>query len=215
MTTRQYLRSHATTGWVRISEIIPAPIPILRTQESWFHPKGGGQQADQGIIGTARVLSVVENAGEVDHIVDSIEEIELGNEYPFKIDETLRTLNAAYHTAGHLLMNILESEHRGLHGVKGHHWPGEARVIFEGALARPVEIISLNATIAFLLGQDLPVEVSGDSDSIRTIRIGEFQPIPCGGVHVQSLSQIQRITVTQLKQKKDSISLHYGVIPRS
>jgi len=44
---------------------------MLRTLETWFHPKGGGQKADEGSIGQARVLQVLGNMEEVDRNIRS------------------------------------------------------------------------------------------------------------------------------------------------
>jgi len=122
-------------------------------------------------------------------------------------------LNSAYHTAGHLLANILESQYPALRATKGHHWPGEARVVFEGELGDGIDIVSLNSTLASVLAKGLPVQIVGDPFSSRAIQIGDFQSIPCGGVHIESLDQIQSITVTHLKQGKHPLVVHYETRP--
>lgn len=42
------------------------------------------------------------------------------------VNQERRLLNSRYHTAGHLLGNIVELEYPSLKAIKGHAFPGEA-----------------------------------------------------------------------------------------
>ena len=82
--------------------------PAVRLNQTIFHAQGGGQKADVGRIGDARVLHVTHNGGNVDHVVDSPELLTVGSIVRAELDHSWRSLNAAHHTAGHLVASVVE-----------------------------------------------------------------------------------------------------------
>jgi Ser-tRNA(Ala) deacylase AlaX len=215
MVIKQYLISPATSGTVEITQLLRGEPGIIQLRKTWFHPQGGGQKADRGTIGTARVLHVAHNGEEIDHLVDSPNGLQAGGVYPFEIDRSWRALNMVYHTAGHLLAGLVETLHPELAAVAGHHWPGEARVEFAGNLAKEgIDPECLNRHLAALIDQNLAVAITGNPLSNRAIKIGDFKDIPCGGVHTTSLSQILWIRVKGLKRKGDRLRLAYEAMPQ-
>lgn len=216
MTIKQYLQDHKTQGTVTITELISGDKPVVRVAETWFHPQGGGQKADRGLIGTSHVIHVAHNGGEVDHYVDTLSGLEVGCEYPFAIDEPWRRLNMTYHSAGHLLAAVVESNSPGLTAVSGHQWPGEARVEFEGVIPDDsISIDYLNTLLADAISKNMVVQIVGDPFTNRGIKIGDFKEIPCGGTHVKSLSEIEAVRVTNIKKKSGRLRINYEVTPTS
>lgn len=69
-----------------------------------FFPKEGGQSADTGYIGTARVLDVKEYKDEIVHITDT--EVEIG-EVECTLDFDARFEKMQLHTAEHILCGII------------------------------------------------------------------------------------------------------------
>ena len=216
MTFKHYLDDPALSGTARVTALIDGDKKAVRLAETWFHPQGGGQKADRGIIGDARVLHVVHAPeGEVDHIVEDFSGLEVGAEYPFAIDGEWRRLNAAYHTAGHLIGALVE-EQGGFTALAGHQWPGEARVEFDGdgAGAEPADVqAKLTADLAAAFVADEAVVIEGDPRVSRAIRIGAHTPIPCGGTHVTRLSDIGEIRIDAVKRKSGRLRVSYTVTP--
>jgi alanyl-tRNA synthetase len=184
MTIKRYLAEPATlSGTATVTQIIAAEKPIVRLAETWFHPQGGGQKADRGTIGPARVIHAAHNVSEVDHFVDDAGLLKIGESYPFEIDLNWRRLNAAYHTAGHLVASIVESKFP-LRALAGHQWPDEARVEFDGAFEDFDRIKAiLHEEIHKNLNENLDVQIVGDPYTDRAIKIGTYGAIPCGGTH--------------------------------
>lgn len=213
MTIKRYLNDLSTSGIVTVSEIITGDKPVVRLTETWFHPQGGGQKADRGIIGSAKVLHVAHSAGEVDHYVDSTAGLSAGTSYLFNIDVEWRRLNAAYHTAGHLIASIIEDHFSSLRAVSGHQWPGEGRVEFEGEIGA-IETIhnTLANEISRILSSQEHVQVIGDPYTDRAIQIGQYKAIPCGGTHVTTTDQIGSIKIDALKKKNGRLRVSYTVI---
>lgn len=215
-TSKNYLRDQSTRGVVQIVEVIPGEKPIVRLAETWFHPQGGGQKADRGSIGAAQVIHVAHNGGLVDHFVDSIEGLTAGQEVPFEIDLPWRRINAVYHTSGHLIAGVVESLCPGWNAISGHQWPGEARVEFSsptGFEGATIDAAMVGDALREAIARALAVRVVGDPFHSREIMIGEYKAIPCGGTHVESLSQIATIRITGIKKKGDRVRVSYEAIP--
>jgi alanyl-tRNA synthetase len=215
MTVKRYLSDPATTsGTATITEVFAADRPIVRVAETWFHPQGGGQKADRGKIGPMVVTHVAHNAGDVDHFVSEVSSVRVGDQLVFQIDPDWRRLNAAYHTSGHLIASLVEARFPALRATAGHQWPGEARVEFDGRFGETSEIRSaLEEDIQRSLEMSLPIQIIGDPYLDRAIQIGPYTPIPCGGTHVSSLSEISKIIVESVKKKSGRLRVSYTVIP--
>lgn len=215
MTLKQYLAEPAKMTWTaRVLEISKGETTIVRLDRTIFHAQGGGQKADRGRIGSAVVLHVTHNADNVDHHVESAAGLEVGAEVTLEVDEGWRRLNAAYHTAGHLLASVVEQMYPGLRAVSGHQWPGEGRVEFMGEV--PVEQVSLdaiNARLASDLAANLPVVIVGDPFKDRAIKIGDYEPIPCGGTHVSRLGEVATTVVRSIKAKSGRIRISFDAAP--
>src|SRR5262249_52561812 len=137
----------------------------------------------------------------------------VGQIYLFQIDETLRKQNAAYHTAGHLIASIVDQRFPMLHALAGHQWPGEARVEFEGSFEDNQAVKeTLERDIYQHIKDATPVVTIGDPYNDRSIRIGEYAAIPCGGTHVSSIDQIRNITIDSVKKKSGRARISYSVV---
>lgn len=79
----------------------------------------------------------------------------------------------------------------------------------------------LPVTYEFVSKADLPAEINQDrlpkdcSDTIRLVKIGDFDICPCIGKHVRSTSQIGQFELlgTNWDQSKMSYRIRYKVIP--
>lgn len=215
MTRKQYLAEPSKMTWTaRVLGITQGETTIVRLDRTIFHAQGGGQKADRGRIGSAVVIHVAHNADNVDHHVDNAAGLEVGAEVTLEVDEAWRHLNAAYHTAGHLLASVVENMYPGLRAVSGHQWPGEGRVEFMGDV--PVEKVSaedINARLTSDLAADLPVVIVGDPFKDRAIKIGSYEPIPCGGTHVSRLGEVAATIVRAVKAKSGRIRISFDASP--
>lgn len=213
MTRKLYLHNGAPLhGEARITHIDNSGVqPAVRLQETLFHAKGGGQLADRGIIGPARVLDVRHaDEGEVDHFVDSVEGLNIGDVVEILVDGDYRDANTKLHTAGHLIAGVMANPFRDVVPIGAHHYPGECRVEFKGR----VDVIErlrgeLPGLLAAAIARDLTVTVMGDPEVNRAIQIGEFPPISCGGTHLSNLSPIGQVEITNIKVKDSKIRISY------
>lgn len=215
MTKKTYLEQpQVTHGMVTVTALIPGDKPIVRLDQTWFHAQGGGQKADIGTIGPVRVLGVhhAEEKTTVDHYVDTLDGLVVGQAYPFQVDVAARRLNGVYHTAAHLIAAVVETQFPQIKAVAGHQWPGEARVEFEGAfddaLAAAVQDY-LATALPQAIAADWPCSMVGDPYASRALKVGDTAPVPCGGTHVTRLGEIASITVKSAKKKGERLRLNY------
>lgn len=171
-----------------------------------FHPQGGGQLSDRGTIAGVEVVKVVAHDDEVVHVCSQA--VPLGA-VPIEVCAATRALHARLHSAGHLIGYCGEA--LGWHAVKGHHWPGEARVVFEGMPgAHAFDAPAIEAAANAHVNADLPrrTDVQG---ATRTIGFGDLPPHGCGGTHVASSAAIGLIRILKVKEKKGQLSVHYDL----
>jgi alanyl-tRNA synthetase len=178
-----------------------------------FHPQGGGQKADRGSIQDIPVSQVVHSDGSVNHYLESTEDLQIGQLVSLYVDSDWRLANSQLHTAGHLIAALLEKRFPNLTPVSAHHWPGESRVEFTGDNLPTPEVIETHLTAALqkAIQDDLSLAVLGSSTTVRSIQIGTFGAVPCGGTHLQNLGQLNNVNLTGVKIKKGKLRISYEV----
>lgn len=201
-----------------------------------FYPQGGGQASDIGLIQIGNDEMPVTFVGYVDGKVRHYGEFEslkekVGETITLKVNQQNRMTNAKSHTAGHLIQCAIEEIDPGLKAVKGFHFPVGSHVEFEGnttlenhernekANQKILEMIAENVqTNTTMMTKeeiikacpDLPYALP-EGKPLRVMSIGNYSPIPCGGTHIKSLSELGKVEITKTKNKKDRIKISYTV----
>lgn len=198
-----------------------------------FYPQGGGQPSDQGRIKNgpfeADVIHVVQRGDEIRHYITSqTTGVPVGLKVYCQLNQERRLINACYHTAGHLLGNIVEILNPKLKAIKGHSFPGEAYVKFQGdndsinatTLQNEINeaIARNNKTVVFEIAPKafeeqfykLPYSVP-DNKKFRAIQIGNMSPVPCGGTHLSYIGEIGFIRISKIKIKNNYVCISYEV----
>ncbi len=198
-----------------------------------FYPQGGGQPSDTGIISskncTINVHFVAFVSGQVRHYYDNdCNQLDIDNEVMLSIDKDRRLQNAKIHTAGHLLGSVVEKELEGLIAVKGYHFPDGAYVEFNTSIASSEELKEkLNTILSNELKQsknitaklvnydelvklcsNIPTYLPKDKP-LRVADIEGFEPVPCGGTHLKNLSEISKIEIRKISNKKKKGKISY------
>ncbi len=195
-----------------------------------FYPQGGGQPTDQGVLKNSnvqiRVNFVRQIGAEIRHYVEE-DDINISGSVICIIDKERRILNARYHTAAHLLSNVVEDLYHTIKAVKGHSFPKEAYVEFVGANELEVTIINQALRVArenklttrvFTMSPinfadkfyKLPYEIPENKD-FRIMQIDNYLPIPCGGTHVKTIEEIGEILIRKITYKNDRIKIGYDI----
>jgi Ser-tRNA(Ala) deacylase AlaX len=145
----------------------------------------------------------------MDHFVDSIEGFTVGMEVELVVDAQHRRRGTLLHSGGHLVAEAGQIASPGLKAVAGHHWDGEARVEFVGPAVDEDFRDRLVSVLADLIRRDLPISLVGDPFAARAIRIGAFDPVPCGGTHALATGELGSLVVTKIKRSGDRLRVSY------
>jgi len=211
MTYKRYLFETALGGVATIAELSDGERPYVKLDQTWLHPQGGGQKADRGIIAGRPVLGVAHVDGDVLHYLESVAGLRVGEEVAVEVDGAWRQANAALHTSGHLIAALVETRFPTLKAVGGHHWPDEARVEFAGdCMLTPEDFLNvLNEDIAKAVESNFPVKVLFDDDANRTVQIGDYPAVPCGGTHLARTGVLLDCVGVKVKAKSGKLRVRY------
>lgn len=151
---------------------------VVLTDSTIFHPQGGGQPSDVGVMTShgARfdVRMVRMSDGEVLHLgrfADASSVLRPGDEATQDIDVERRLLYSRYHTAGHVLgaavRNLLEGEVDNFDETKASHVPESAACEFRGLIEAKWKD-AIQQKVDEYVRKDMPVEIDWwDEDDFR------------------------------------------------
>ncbi|KAI1825652.1 putative alanyl-tRNA synthetase [Xylaria intraflava] len=146
---------------------------VVITEQTIFHPQGGGQPSDVGTMKAAsgasfNVSAVRMNAvtqGEVLHLgqfIDAPSQFNPGDTVTQTIDIEKRTLYSRYHTAGHVLgaavRHLLENEVANFDELKASHFPDSASCEFQGLIEGKWKD-TIQSRVDEYINKDMPVEI--------------------------------------------------------
>ena len=173
-----------------------------------FHSQGGGQPADVGHMGAARVTKVFERNGTLVHCIDA--RLEIGV-VELQVDASARLLHSRLHTAGHLIGHAIAP--LGFNATRAHHWPGEARVdVSPTAMGGACfSVNDLQSRVDVLIAQDL-TRILRLHEGFREIGFGELPLFPCGGTHVVSTGMVGRCIINDIGRNGSGFRIRYAVI---
>lgn len=195
---------------------------------TYFYPEGGGQPADRGTLdwdgGSASVVDVQKEHGAVRHYIDD-REGELpdeGDEVRGQIDEERRQKIRRMHTAQHVLSKVVLDVF-GAQTAGNQIHTDRSRIDFEPADFSDEDVTVIEERTNVALEQDLPVEkkqmarekaeeqtpegrglldlIPDHVDPLRMVKIGDLDLCPCGGTHVDRLSEVGRVRITNRTSK--------------
>lgn len=208
MTQRAYYNSDELTMRTQVLDCSPDHDGKFRVTltATLFHPQGGGQLADQGTIAGVKVGRVIQEGDKVIHIAE--QEVAVG-EALIEVAPEVRMLHARLHSAGHLISGVVEQ--MGWYATKGHHWPGEGRVVFEPrGNPQPLTAEGVEQAVNQLIADDVPRHFT-ETDGMRSVCFGDLPMHSCGGTHVRSAGQVGPIRILKLKEKKGQLSIQYDL----
>lgn len=116
---------------------------IIYLSNTIFHPQGGGQPYEPGVISNDKavfnvnkVLMSKTQSGVIEHYGSFENEnmFENGDKVSLKIDEKARRLHARLHSSGHLLDQAVSAAGYSFPTSKGNHRPGESFVEYFGKI---------------------------------------------------------------------------------
>lgn len=183
-----------------------------------FFPEEGGQSADSGIIGGARVINVYEKDGVVHHITDK--ELAPGR-VKCKLDFDERFVKMQCHTAEHIICGIIHKLF-GLSNVGFHLGADEVTFDVDGVLTREEldgvevlanEVIFKNVEVTTYFPE--PKELStleyrsklDLTENVRIVKIGEYDSCACCAPHVARTGEIGLIKILDFMKHRGGLRI--------
>jgi Ser-tRNA(Ala) deacylase AlaX len=234
MTELAYMNAPEQTAMEAMVESVEAEDGhvTLTLDRTPIYPQGGGQPSDTGIIEGDGYTFAIQKAVLVEGVVHHQGIVLEGEPSPgparVRIDPERRSLHAALHSGGHLLMTAM-FELTEMRAVKGYHFPGGAYVEFEGTLDQEAkedllgalqrrldemvesdEEISVESTTAGKLAAEgvyMPAEIPTGKPT-RVVTTCGYRS-PCGGTHVARTGKLAGLRVRRIKSKKGRTRVAY------
>ncbi len=201
---------------------------VIILDQTLFYPQGGGQPYDTGIMTSGAAKFLVEEVRFVDGIVRHIGRFESGK---FSLDETVtctidaarRLLNSRLHSAGHVVDMAVHALKLPWIPGKGYHFPNSPYVEYEASLEdvdREVLRTQIEDKCNNLVKEACPTKIlfiekermHESRKPTRVVLFGDFG-VPCGGTHVNNLSEIGAIVVRKIKREGKNVQVRYDVRP--
>ena len=184
-----------------------------------FFPEGGGQKADTGFIGEAKVTDVQESDDVIYHFVDK--ELNASTEYNCKLDWEQRFLRMQSHSGEHIVSGVVHSLY-GYDNVGFHMEEDYVTVDFSGELTREqldeVEektnrYIYDNIEIeCFFPNEDEIENLDYRSkldlkEGVRLVRIGEADLCACCAPHVKRTGEIGVVKILDFMRHRGGVRI--------
>ncbi len=200
--------------------------PAVELERTYFYPESGGQEADRGMLGDARVVDVQADEGErVWHVLNAAgAQVTSGAELTGEVDWPRRFDHMQQHTGQHVLSAALE---RVLSAPTISSHLGEERSTLDVALAdadwRAVERVEEAANR--VVWEDRPVERHWTSEAgvhrfalrkppqvtgrIRIVEIPDWDVSACGGTHTRRTGEVGVIKIVRWEKLRGNLRLEF------
>lgn len=184
-----------------------------------FFAEGGGQKADTGFIGEAKVLDVLEENGEIKHYIDK--PLEPEKEYTCVIDWDKRFSRMQNHSGEHIVSGIVHAFY-GFDNVGFHMEEDYVTVDFNGELTRAqLDEIEDKANRVIYKNEDIiccfPNQEELKSldyrskldlkDDVRIVKIGDTDICACCAPHVSKTGEIGVIKILDFMRHRGGVRL--------
>lgn len=184
-----------------------------------FYPEGGGQPADQGALGSARVLDVHERDGVIWHELPS--PLGVGETVQGNIDWDRRFDHMQQHTGEHILSGVACSQF-GCSNVGFHIGQSTTTVDFDMPLS-PANLEELERAANWVVWKNVPVTVETPDETelanlsyrskkeidgpVRIVTVGRYDVCACCGTHVDRTGQVGTIKIAAWEHYKGGVRL--------
>lgn len=202
-----------------LSDITQAEVEVLKCEltedgrfaiqlsNTPFHPQGGGQPSDVGKINGVDVLHVVMQDDQIIHYSNHATTLGLAQA---RVDLNRRRYHSRLHSAGHLIGHVMQAF--GWEPIKAQHWPEKCKVQFvKQDHSEDQDLETLELLCNLYISSQLVRLTQQNADGYCEVSFGDLPAFPCGGTHVQNLSEIGTLEITGYKLKKDKLTVSYRV----
>lgn len=172
-----------------------------------FYPEGGGQAADTGLLGTARVTDVQERGESIVHTCDS--PLAEGSTVEGLVDWEPRFDRMQQHSGEHILSGLIHKKY-GYHNVGFHMGADTVTIDFDGMIpAEELPLLEREANEAIWKNLDitatfyyngeqntLPYRTKRElTGTVRLVEVPGYDLCACCGTHVRRTGEVGQIKI--------------------
>ena len=184
-----------------------------------FFPEGGGQAADTGTLGAARVLDVRERAGHILHTLDA--PLTPGDTVEGALDWPQRLRRMQNHTGEHIFSGLVYSRYG--YANSGFHLGDRAMTVDYSGELTWAQVLELEAEANRAVFADVPVRAEYPApevlaglhyrskldlkENIRIVTVEGYDVCACCAPHVRSTGQVGGLKVTDLMRHRGGVRL--------
>lgn len=187
---------------------------IVELSQTAFFPEGGGQAADTGYIGEAKVLDVQEKGDRIYHYVNL--SLSVGNDYPCTIDWKKRYRRMQNHSGEHIVSGIVHRKY-GYNNVGFHMGRDFVTIDFDGDLTkeqlREIEKAANEAVAAdlaircFFPPEDELLSLDYRSkleltENVRLVEIEDTDLCACCAPHLRSTAGVGIVKIIDSERRR-------------
>ena len=193
---------------------------VILLDSTAFFPEEGGQSADTGFIGDAKVLDVREKDGKILHFVDK--PLDKGVKYSCKIDFDARFEKMQCHTAEHIISGAIKRLY-GFDNVGFHLGSTEVTMDINGYLTREqldeIELIANRAVFdnvtvkTYFPSKETLASLEYRSkldltDNVRIVEVEGYDLCACCAPHVARTGEIGLIKILDFEKHRGGLRIN-------
>lgn len=192
----------------------------IQLDRTAFFPEGGGQYADTGTLGNARVLDVQITENGIVHYTD--QPLPVGDFVHGELDWARRFRSMQNHTGEHIVSGVIHRLY-GLDNVGFHLGEDDVTMDFNGELTR-AQLLEAERLANDAVFRNLPVTITHPApeelpgleyrskldltENVRLVTIGDVDCCACCAPHVSYTGEIGLIKLLDFMRFRGGIRLH-------
>jgi alanyl-tRNA synthetase len=197
----------------------------ITLDRSAFYPTSGGQLFDTGYISGERIVDVIEENGEIVHILDKKPAFLIGDKVEGKIDPARRRDNMQKHTGQHILSRAF-IEICGAETISARMGQEDTTIDLDRDQVSKDDSINAEDLANLVIFQNRPVEIDFVSyeklkeiplrkipdrqeGDFRIVTIKDFDWSACGGTHCSATGSVGIIKITGKEKIRGNLRVRF------
>ncbi len=192
---------------------------LVTLDRTAFYPEGGGQPADQGVLGDVKVLDVHEKEGAILHTCDG--PLPVGETVTGELDWARRFDHMQAHSGEHIVSGLIHSLY-GYNNVGFHMGAQYVTIDFDGPLSQE-DMERVEALANQRIWEDRGVEVlwpdaqglatldyrskKALEGAVRIVRFPEADTCACCGTHVLRAGQVGLVKLLTVQPFREGVRI--------
>ena len=176
----------------------------ITLKETIFYAFSGGQESDQGTIGSHHVLEAKKEEKEIFYTLDENHGLNVGDSVKIMIDWDRRYKLMRLHFAAEVVLELVCQKFPDVVKVGAHIAQDKSRIDFEWNQNVSPFLPDLQQAAQNIIdsNQEIISAFSDEHNERRYWKINEFSQVPCGGTHIKRTGEMGTIRLKRVNPGK-------------